>query len=600
MKKESIMLSELTIEESDGYLTVYLKESTSLHLETGKPVLPVVTKTFVFPLGTSIRDVEVTFSNVETRVLPKKIQPAPKPVPLIPGISISEKTMDKNVYASSEPYPKERYIVRKGVGLKDGRHVIYLNIRCHPVQYLPATDTLHFAKNIDLEIRYQPPETPVVLPDEYDLLIIAPEVFSTNLQPLIEHKNNIGIRTVFETLENIYPVYDGRDKPEDIKLFIKDALEDWGIKYVLLVGGRKGQTFDWYLPERKTNNDDGWESGYASDLYFGDIWKVEGDEIVFEDWDSNGNGIIAEWTKKVGGKDIIDFYPDVHVGRIPCRYESELDIAVDKIIHYETPRTGGFAWFKHAILVAGDTFPSNTYYYEGEIETGLAGSMLEDIGFSIEKLWTSLSTFTGPPDVINAINGGAGFVYFAGHGNPSVWSNHPPRDEETWITGLALRDMPKLRNGYRLPFILVGGCHNAQFNVTMANIIKDIFKYGILGYFFRSPYRFYYMEWVPRDWSSWLLMEKGGGSIGTIGMSSLGFGYVDEHCTAALGGWLDPRFFDAYVNQSIEILGEVHDQAITDYINIIGMVNKDQIHRKTIDAWVLIGDPSLKLGGYKE
>ena len=40
-----------------------------------------------------------------------------------------------------------------------------------------------------------------------------------------------------------------------------------------------------------------------------------------------------------------------------------------------------------------------------------------------------------------------------------------------------------------------------------------------------------------------------------------------------------------------------NDQTITDYINIIGNVNEDQIDRKTIEEHVLLGDPSLKIGG---
>ena len=158
--------------------------------------------------------------------------------------------------------------------------------------------------------------------------------------------------------------------------------------------------------------------------------------------------------------------------------------------------------------------------------------------------------------------------------------------------------MWRLRNGDKTPFVLVGGCHNAQFNTTMSNIIAGIKQYGLNGYFFQEPYKFFYMEWVPNDWCSWQVLKKGGGAIGSIGNSALGYGYVGLGATDGLGGWLDPRHFDAYANQSIDILGEMHSQAITDYINIIGRVNVDQIDRKTIDCSILIGDPSLKLGGY--
>jgi len=221
--------------------------------------------------------------------------------------------------------------------------------------------------------------------------------------------------------------------------------------------------------------------------------------------------------------------------------------------------------------------------------------LLEGIGFSIEKLWTSLGTFNGISDVVKAYNPGAGFVYFAGHGNPSIWSNHPPHDDETWITGLDLQSMWKLRNRDKTPFVLVGGCHNAQFNATMSNIIVGIKEYGASGYF---SHRFWFMEWVPTDFCSWQVLKKGGGAIGSVGNAGLGYGYVGAGAIEGLGGWLDPQHFDAYASQNKDIMGEMHSQAIIDYINIIARENIDQIDRKTIDCSVLIGDPSLKLGGY--
>jgi len=105
------------------------------------------------------------------------------------------------------------------------------------------------------------------------------------------------------------------------------------------------------------------------------------------------------------------------------------------------------------------------------------------------------------------------------------------------------------------------------------------------------------MAWVPRDLGSWYVLKKDGGAIASIGNTGYGYGYVNAGATEGLGGWIEPRFFDAYANQSKTILGETHTQAIIDYINIIGSVNEDNIDRKTIEQWALLGDPSLKLGG---
>jgi len=603
---ESIVISEPIIKETNEYLTINLEESESFLLETGKPMLPVITKVFTFPLGTKIVDVKVDF-DTQKQVLSKKIQPSPKPVPLTDNLPIEKMStglvMDKEVYSNSALYPSESYTVRKGAGISNGENVLFVNVKVTP-QYSPADDILYVPQGeIDIEVEYVKPETPYFTGLEtYDLLIITTQKFSAGLQPLVNHKNSIGVDTILKTTEEIYSEYSGgRDDPEKIKLCIYDMKDTYDISYVLLAGGRDGQTFNWYIPERVTNNDDGWEAGYASDLYYADVYKIVENETVFEDWDSDGDGKFAEFG--LSG-DKMDHYPDVSIGRIPFRYSSEIDTVVDKIINYEN--NADDSWFKKAIVISGDTFPpqrgGNPGWYEGIMETGVTADLLEGIGFEIEKLWLTIpGAWTGREDVVNAITRGAGFVHFAGHGNPSSWGNHQPDDSKGddlgFIEGLALRDMPNLDNGDQLPVIVVGGCHNAQFNVTMSNIATGILEYGISGYFFKNPMRFFYMEWVPRDFCSWLVMQEGGGAIASMGCAGLGYGYVNEGAISGLGGWIEPRFFDAYVNQSKQTVGEAHDQAIIDYINIIGNVDSDNIDRKTIEEWTLIGDPSLKIGG---
>ena len=131
---------------------------------------------------------------------------------------------------------------------------------------------------------------------EYDMVIIAPEKFSSAIQPLIEHKNSYNIQTILKTTEEIYSEQEGRDDAEKIKYFIKDAIEEWNITYVLLIGGRKGQRPGFYVPGRYVILDDGVaDFPYLSDTYYADIYKNNGTE--FDDWDSNGDDIFGEWGK---------------------------------------------------------------------------------------------------------------------------------------------------------------------------------------------------------------------------------------------------------------------------------------------------------------
>jgi hypothetical protein len=64
--------------------------------------------------------------------------------------------------------------------------------------------------------------------------------------------------------------------------------------------------------------------------------------------------------------------------------------------------------------------------------------------------------------------------------------------------------------------------------------------------------------------------------------------------------WICTRFFDSYANQSIDIIGKARDQSIIDYLNIICGMNGNALHRNTIEGWILMGDPSLKIGGYNK
>ena len=588
----SLSISEPTfIEKGKDYISISLKEATSYLMGAGKPILPVITKTFTFPLGTKLIDVNVDVKMREY-TLDKKVEPAPEPIPLDGNKIYGGIFEDEDIYNSEGFYPSNKYIVETGAGLKDGEHVLYVNVRCY-TQYSPARNLLYVPKHIDIEISYDLPDKPLFSSDEYDLVIITDEKLDESAQRLAQHKESLGIKTKVVTTQYIYSNYEGRDEPEQIKLFIKDAIEKWGVKYVLLFGGRKGETLDWYVPERRSNNNADMESGYSTDLYYADIYRVDhAGNVWFEDWDWNGNGIFAEAEAPDKIIDRIDYYPDVYVGRLPIRYTWEADIIVDKIIRYEKQDD---SWFKHAFVISGDTFPparggnqAERGIYEGEMETAVTAKYLKKAGFEVEKLWTSTGTFNSYKDVVRAFNEGPGFIHFAGHGNPAVWGNFLPdaETEEEFVMGFTIFDIWKYSNGYHLPIVVIGGCHNAQFNVSLQYLIENN-SVGI-------KYGWYY----PWDGGSLMLFEQDGGSIASIGNTGFGYGYINEYCLAGLGGWIEPRFFYNYAVQGKEYLGEVHSQTIADYISIIGRVNSDVIDRKTIEEWVLLGDPSLKVGGY--
>ncbi len=366
---------------SDEFLFIQLAGSSTYLTKAGHPRLPELIQTYELPFGATDIAVMLTPQDITFDHIDQELRPCPPLLLLSDDDSTTASTKtpfkDATVYTMQTPYPETWYTVSCGVGLNGNKkHVTFVSIHFYPIRYTPATGTLHIAGSADITISYtEPKRSPFPLTNTYDLVIIAPQVFEKNLQPLVEHKNAHGIKTYIKTTEDIYTQYTGVDKPAQIKNFIKDALETEGITSVLLVGGLNNVVFarprddanqgskSWHVPVRYTNLYDNpkfpllastiFDPGIISDLYYADIYRIGG---MFSDWDVNGDGIFAAWGKPGVANDTgIDLYPDVALGRLACANKAEVRTVVDKIITYETT-TFGKQWFKKMIVVSGDGF----------------------------------------------------------------------------------------------------------------------------------------------------------------------------------------------------------------------------------------------------
>lgn len=565
-------------------------------------MLPKLTETFILPVNSKITQINIEKDKTIKQNIAAPIIPAPEP--LTDGERKNkERYYSEEVYNTNSLYPSKEYTTSKSVGLKNGKHVLFYSVHYYPVQYNPVENTIYHTNKIDITIEYTTfkDSNQQKVENEQDLLVIYPEIFSEEIQPLINHKNNFGMKAYGKTLEEIYQTFtDGRDNQENIKLCIKDAIESKGITYVLLVGGLKGQSNEWYLPVRYAHSK---HETYLSDLYYADVYKQENGNLVFDDWDSNNNGKIAEYSNQSTNLDILDGAPDVYVGRLACRSEQELTLVVNKIMDYEKTKAAE-SWFKHMLLIGGDTYPYDGNYtgFEAEMDTNLSASYMD--GFTFTRLWASTGTLTGQTVVENAINEGAGLIHMAGHANPASLVTHPPFNKSEKIIILQMYNFfdplhfnPKLTNKEKLPVIVVGGCHNSQFNVSFTTFFEDLKEYGISGMFLQKPFKFFHMEWVPECWSWWLTSNPEGGAIATMGNTGLGMGLPGEDYITGLDGWLFPRFFYHYGQEEQHIVGDAFGLAITDYVNEFD-INEVSEDRQMVQQWALLGDPSLMIGGY--
>ncbi|OYT28510.1 hypothetical protein B6U98_04675 [Thermoplasmatales archaeon ex4572_165] len=406
--------------------------------------------------------------------------------------------------------------------------------------------------------------------ETFDMVIISPNSFKNEIQPLINHKQSMHLHTFFQTTESIYDNYPGIDSSEKIKYFIKDSIEQYNIKYVLLIGDIEK------IPIRKTAVT--WEyfgdlvvKDVITDFYYEDIYDKN---MNFSSWDTNYNGIFSEVQMITNDMednetfhyiDQIDLISDISVGRLPCKTKKEVETTIEKIIEYET-ETSGSSWFNKIILIGGDTFPNIGEMNEGEYVTDYIASKMKD--FQAIKLWTSLKTFS-PIKINQAINKGAGFVSYSGHGFSNGFGTSQPNSDSIkhyytpYILGLF--------NNNKYPIMYFDACLTASLDYQKFNRNVPCFAWSMV----KKPF---------------------GGAIASIGSTRIGYGGFVGDPLGAGSPSLHTLFFNSYVPGIY--LGDMFIQAKKSYAETICIEGFDDC--LTLQEFILIGDPSLKIGGYKK
>ena len=485
-------------------------------------------RTFIFPIGTKI------------------------------NVTVEDKRIEEeNISWLSE---KQEYFINEpsyhiGVGLKNGKHVLFLTI---------------YSNKSKVSIDYKSPLKTASI-NAYDLLIITPEKFSRAFERLAKFKEEHGIKTIVATLESIYKSTQGRDDAEKIKYYIKDSVENYGIKYVLLGGSiyKLPIRYVTYYEEYRWKC---YSFKMPTDLYYADLYRYD-NGIKFSSWDTNNNGIYGEVYYGCNGiNDTIDLYPDVYVGRLACNNLVEANVVVNKIIKYEE-NAYNKNWFNRIILVGGDTFPGNSII-EGEFMNDYIANIMKT--FEPDRLWASYGNLNAV-NIEAKIGKGAGFLYFSGHGFPYGWGTHKP-DDKNWTGTYFTPYIAGLINGYKLPVIFLDACLTAKLDFNSSDLRED----GVPVPFNAT---FPCFAW-------YFIAQPTGGAIATIGSTRVAFTGVDENGPHWGSGFLAYHFFSSYMNSSDKILGNIFANAQECYLN-------SEWDRWTIQEFILLGDPSLKIGGYE-
>jgi len=541
-----------------------LENTNSVLMRKNHYMVPTFIETFTFPFGTEILDVQCTPKNIYKQALTKELMLAPEPV--IAG----QNYMKENSQRIENPISIDSwYEYDVGCGINKNERCIFVKVQVFPVQYILLENAIELAKNIEILIEYEEPEQqPMVFNDEeYVFVILTPSEFSDELESLLNHKNSRNISTKLVTLDEIYssnyfPVQ-GHDNPEKIKYFIKNAVENWGTNYVVLVGGK--QKFPVRETHVRATSSD--SEIFVSDLYYADIYD---DTFNFSSWDSNENEIFGEYQwGSSHDTDDVDLYPDVYLGRLACVDDDEVTTCVNKIITYEETQAYTQDWFSNLVVIGGDSFPEDDdEISEGEYVNDAVINIMD--GFLSEQIWASNGKLdgvspSGVSEISNAINKGCGFIDFSGHGNTNVWATHPYNDHSKWLPtpvgGYVNTNIKNTLNGDKLPIVVTGACSVGKYN-------KD------------------------DDCFSWSFVSNpNGGGIGSFGATGLGWAYTGQWVTQGLIEKMSLNIFEAYKEQHAVTLGELWVRAITNYIST-GMRGTDY---KTIEEWQCFGDPTLAI-----
>jgi len=561
--KDLISFSQPLIKEKDQYIILNIEETNSQLINTNKPILPMHIKTYTFPIGTKILEIECNPYNIQQQYITKKISPSPKPVLIGSKIYYEDKL---NSYIE-DPYPNKWYEYDIGCGIDKNEQTLIVKVQTYPIQYYPSENMIKIANDFAINIKYkEEKEQPLKLKEEYKFIILTPAEYINPLNNLVDYKNNRNLSTKLITLDEIYSetyfTSIGRDNQEKIKYFIKNAIENWDTTFVLLVGG--SQKFPVRETHIRANSDD--SEIFVSDLYYADIYN---ETFQFSSWDTNENDIFGEYNWGADRhKDEIDLYPNVYLGRIACVDNEEVITSVNKIITYESMQSYSSEWFTNIVTVGGDSFPGDgNEISEGELVNDAVINIMD--GFIPERIWASNGRLsgispTGVSEISEAINEGCGFIDFSGHGNTAVWATHAHENEDIWLPtpsgNFRNSRVAELTNGEKLPIVVTGACSVGKYNRD-----DDCFSWSFIS-------------------------NPNGGGIGSFGATGLGWAYTGSWVTEGLIEGMSLNIFKAYENAIT--FGELWVNAITNYISP-GMEGTDY---KTIEEWQAFGDPSLLIG----
>lgn len=500
------------IEDLQGFDRIKLKDGI-VSGPPGAPEIPGLVYTISLPSDQKIKSVRV--KSAIWSAIPGDFYLYPIQKPSIIGEPIEFFPPDSSIYAHSMFYPQEPI---SGFHSGNLRGYSLGQVLIIPFRYNPVLKRLEVLKELSIEILtvyrphkikplretglsrsifenlvssiikdgalYQPEiniienpqdlipsELPSLLGPPVDLVIITTQPLLSAYEQFHRFKKLFGFNTVIKTMEWIRANYSGVDDAEKVRNFIREAVEEWGVGFVLLGNDVPDIPTRWVWVEYVMNP---YPAHFTTDLYYSDLdgnWNFDGDDRFGEVADS------------------IDLYPDVIVGRIPAHNSDEVTGYFEKVHSYifEIPQPPNSLepYYKKTLFVTSMFWSYNDSYY-------IARYQLSPIlPSNFEKHYLNEEPRL---KFLNALHEGYNLVTFLAHGDVNIIrARTNPREYVTNFTFDSLTN-----NIY--PLLVVISCYTGPF------------QEDCLG-------------------EHWVMNPQGGG-IGYIGptSSSAAYNHVDYVC----------------------------------------------------------------------
>ncbi len=468
----------------------------------------------------------------------------------------------------------------------------YIQIRFTPFTYDSIQKTLIFHKQITLELSYTPIKKDdtikygntqfntyatsliknydifksddhrgyqPVTSDQYDYVIITTENLAPSIQFLKYWREITGYSPKVVTLPWIIDSYDGVDTQQQIRNFLIDKYDQWGIRYVLIVGGKSSIPMRYCYPDKDNH---AYSGKTPTDFYYADLTG---------DWDADNDGFYGEKSQ-----DEPDFLAELAVGRIPINTPALVEQICQKIIAFEQTDE---PWKKQALLIGALLTLENEDHSNYDKTDG--AYLMESISSSVlspnqfqpttlyEKEGLSPSGFQcdfplSLTNVTNEFSKGYGLVNWNAHGLSTAtyrlyWEEDDgdgvPESRETASPYFISTSQLAQFNDDKPAIVFSCSCENAH--PEWKNIGSELLKQGAVSF-------------IGASRNAW----------GTVGWSSV----KDGGCTS-----LDYLFMDHLINNEKNVGSALYDAKydfFTEY-DTWGWTNYQNLY-----AFNLYGDPA--------